>query len=154
MFKRNLLVMGMLAFVAACGGGDNQGGSEPATEGGAAAPAAEAPATTPAAPATSGTVHEVKMVTTQNGASGVFEPASITVKAGDTVRFSTDGLAPHNVSFPPAENAGKTDLPPAGQYLTQAGQTYDVVASMAPGTYTIQCDPHAAMGMKATLTVQ
>lgn len=153
MFKRNLLVMGMMAFVAACGGGDNQGGSEPASDAGAAAPAAEAPATTPA-PAASGTVHEVKMVTTQNGASGVFEPANITVKAGDTVRFTTDGMAPHNVSFPPAENAGKTDLPPAGQYLTQAGQTYDVVASMAPGTYTIQCDPHAAMGMKATLTVQ
>ncbi|HEX2203832.1 MAG TPA: plastocyanin/azurin family copper-binding protein [Longimicrobium sp.] len=152
MFKRNLLMVGMLAFAAACGGGDNQGGSEPATDGGAAAPAAEAPATTPA-PA-SGTVHEVKMLTTQNGASGVFEPANITVKAGDTVRFTTDGLAPHNVSFPPAENVGKTGLPPAGQYLTQASQTYDLQVSMAPGTYTIQCDPHAAMGMKATLTVQ
>ena len=161
-FKRNLFVklpvLGMLALAAACGGGgdDTQGGdaSGAATE----TPAAEAPATTPAAapaaPAATGQVHEVRMVTTEAGASGVFEPATITVKKGDTVRFINDGGAAHNASFPAAENAGASNLPPAGPYLTAAGQTYDLVVNMDAGTYNFQCDPHAAMGMKGTLTVQ
>jgi plastocyanin len=145
----------MLAFAAACGGGD-----EPAETGGdAVATEAAAPATTPAAgaeaaPAGQGTVHEVKMVTTQNGASGVFEPANLTVKKGDVIRFTTDGMAPHNANFTPAENAGAATLPPATQYLTAAGQTADMTIDMDPGTYTYQCDPHAATGMKGTVTVQ
>ncbi|HEU4456952.1 MAG TPA: plastocyanin/azurin family copper-binding protein [Longimicrobium sp.] len=156
-FKRNFLalpVLGMLAFAAACGGGDEgaQSGGEAAGGTETAAPAPAAGAET--APAAQGTVHEVKMVTTQNGASGVFEPANLTVKKGDTIRWTTDGLAPHNVSFPPAENAGAANLPPAGTYLTTAGQTYEITVGMDAGTYTYQCDPHAPMGMKATLTVQ
>ena len=156
-FKRNFLalpVLGMLAFAAACGGGDEgaQAGGEAATGTETAAPAPAAGAET--APAAQGTVHEVKMVTTQNGASGVFEPANLTVKKGDTIRFTTDGGAPHNVSFPPAENAGAANLPPAGTYLTTAGQTYELVVGMDAGTYAYQCDPHAMLGMKGTLTVQ
>jgi plastocyanin len=77
------------------------------------------------------------------------------VKKGDTVRFITDGKTVHNASFPPAENAGKSNLPPSpGPYLTTPNQNYDVVVNMDPGTYNYQCDPHAAMGMKGTLTVQ
>lgn len=153
-FKRNFLalpVLGMLAFATACGGGDEggQAGGEAAT--GNTETTAPAPAPAPAA---QGTVHEVKMVTTQNGASGVFEPANLTVKKGDTVRWTTDGLAPHNVSFPAADNAGAANLPPMGTYLTTAGQTYEITVGMDAGTYTYQCDPHAPMGMKATLTVQ
>jgi plastocyanin len=159
-FKRNFLalpVLGMLAFASACGGGDEggQAGGEAATGGTEAAAPAPAPASGGGtAPAAQGTVHEVKMVTTQNGASGVFEPANLTVKKGDTVRWTTDGLAPHNVSFPAADNAGAANLPAAGTYLTTAGQTYEVTVGMDAGTYTYQCDPHAPMGMKATLTVQ
>jgi plastocyanin len=152
-----LSLLGVAALLAACGGGDN--GGQTADNSGAAAPAAEAPAaeapaTPPAAPA-SGNVVEVRMVTTQNGASGVFEPANVTVKKGDTVRFiAADNLAAHNVSFPPAENAGKSNLPGPSPYITTTGATYDVPVTMDAGTYNFQCDPHAAMGMKGVLTVQ
>lgn len=151
-----LSLLGVAALLAACGGGDNGGNAGQATDnGGTAAPAAEAPAAAPVAPAaTSGNVVEVHMVTSPDGATGAFEPANITVKKGDTVRFISDGKAAHNVSFPPAENAGKNNLPAPGPYVTTAGATYDVPVTMDAGTYNFQCDPHATMGMKGVLTVQ
>jgi plastocyanin len=156
-FKRDLLVklpvLGMLALAAACGGGGDEKAAD-ATTPDAAAPAP--PPTSPEAPAATGQgqVHEVRMVTTQNGASGVFEPANITVRRGDTIRWINDGGAAHNASFPPAENAGAANLPGPGPYLTTAGQTYEIQVSMDPGTYNYQCDPHALMGRTGTITVQ
>jgi plastocyanin len=44
-------------------------------------------------------VHEVKM--TLNGATARFDPATVTVRAGDRVRFVVVSGAPHNVSFDP-----------------------------------------------------
>lgn len=163
-FMNKLSLLGVAALLAACGGNDSNAGQT--TDNGAAAPAAEAPATAPAtapaatpeaAPAAapaSGNVVEVHMTTTPDGASGRFEPANVTVKKGDTVRFISDGKAAHNVSFPPAENAGKSNLPAPSPYLTSAGQTYDLVVNMDPGTYNFDCQPHATMGMKGVLTVQ
>jgi plastocyanin len=143
-----LPALGLLALTAACGGEQ-----APAPAGDAAAPAAPAAEAPAAAPATAGAVHELKMVTTQGGASGVFEPANLTVKKGDIIRLTSDGVAPHNLSFASPENAGKTGLPGATSYLA-AGQTVDVPVTMDAGSYVFQCDPHAAMGMKGTLTVQ
>jgi plastocyanin len=155
-----LPLLGLVALLAACGGGgDNQtAGTTTTTD---TTPAAAAPAVAPAAtpapaaaPAT-GNVVEVHMVTSANGASGTFEPANVTVKKGDTLRFITDGKTVHNVSFPPADNPGKTNLPPSpGTYLTTPNQSFDVVVNMDPGTYNFVCDPHATMGMRGTLTVQ
>ena len=154
----------MVAFLSACGGGQEAGG---ASEGGAAP--GEAPVenttvettgmTTAESTATvtggaeSGQLHTVRMVTTQNGASGRFEPAELTVKKGNTVRFVTDGAAPHNVNFQMQDNEGKPGLPGPSPYLSAAGQTYDFTVGMDPGTYRYQCDPHAATGMVAQLTV-
>lgn len=158
MLTRDMLiklpVLGMLAFAAACGGGDQAADTAaPATDAAVVAtPAADASA--PAAPAGQGQVHEVKMVTTQGGASGVFEPAEITVKKGDIIRFINDGGAPHNAAFAAADNPSGAALPPATPYLTQAGQTADMQITMDPGSYTYQCDPHAMMGMKGKVTVQ
>jgi plastocyanin len=152
-----LPLLGLAALLAACGGGGDQKAATPDTDTtpAAAAPAA-APAVAPAAtPAAQGNVVEVHMVTSPDGASGHFEPANVTVKKGDTVRFITDGKTVHNVSFPPADNPGKSNLPPSpGTYLTTPNQNYDVVVNMDPGTYNFQCDPHMGMGMKGTLTVQ
>jgi plastocyanin len=152
-----LPLLGMVALLAACGGGDDRAATtntDSDTTTAAAAPvAAPAPAAAPAA--AQGNVVEVHMVTTPDGASGRFEPANVTVKKGDTVRFITDGKTVHNVSFPPAENPGKSNLPPSpGPYLTTPNQNYDVVANMDPGTYNFHCDPHVTMGMKGVLTVQ
>lgn len=153
-----LPLLGMVALLAACGGGDQKAADTTTdTTTAAAAPATEpAPTAAPAvAPAAQGNVIEVHMVTSADGASGKFEPASVTAKKGDTVRFITDGKTVHNVSFPPADNPGKTNLPASpGTYLTTPNQSYDVVVNMDPGTYNFHCDPHAAMGMKGVLTVQ
>ena len=150
-----LPLLGLAALLAACGGGsDRPAATTTDTTTAAAAPAT--PAVAPAAPAAAaGNVVEVHMVTTPDGGSGHFEPANVTVKKGDTVRFITDGKTVHNASFPPAENVGKSNLPPSpGTYLTTPNQTFDLVVNMDPGTYNFQCDPHAAMGMKGVLTVQ
>jgi plastocyanin len=150
-----LPLLGLAALLAACGGGaDRPAATTTDTTTAAAAPAT--PAVAPAAPAAAaGNVVEVHMVTTPDGASGHFEPANVTVKKGDTVRFITDGKTVHNASFPPADNPGKSNLPPSpGTYLTTPNQTFDLVVNLEPGTYNYQCDPHAAMGMKGVLTVQ
>jgi plastocyanin len=151
--KRNAALAALLAFAAACGGGDapQTETTEPATPATEAAAPAENTAAE-AAPAT-GTVHEVRMVTTQNGASGVFEPATLTVAKGDVIRFIGVGPAVHNANFNVPENSGKANLPPASEYKSD-GQSVDVQINMDPGTYTYVCDPHVMMGMKGTVTVQ
>jgi plastocyanin len=152
--KRNAALAGLLLVAAACGGSDNDAQTPPADTTTAAAPAPVATDTTmAAAPAATGTTHEVRANTTQNGASGVFEPATITVKKGDVIHFVSSGAAMHNVAFPAADNAGKTGLPADGPYLND-GQTYDLTVTMDPGTYTYVCVPHAALGMKGTIVVE
>ncbi len=168
-FKRDLLVklpvLGMLALAAACGGdkggngdtgaatGDQSAAGTSAAPAAPAAPAADAG--TAATPAPAGNVVEVKAVTTQNGASGEFQPKEITVKKGDTVRWTADGAVAHDVSFSNApENAGKPNLPQDSPYLTTAGQTWELnTANLEPGTYHYVCIPHQAMGMVGTLVV-
>lgn len=161
---RKLPVLGMVVFAAACGGGDAAETETSATPTHEAVstdvPEAAAPPVTTNAPNTTattapatGTVHEVKMTTTQGGASGEFVPANITVKKGDMIRFTSEGNAVHNVSFPATENAGKGNLPAPGPFKNNA-ETYELQVNMDAGTYNFQCDPHAAMGMKGVLTVQ
>jgi plastocyanin len=129
------------AALAACGAEGN------------AAPAARQAAVEVAAPAAqpAGNVIEVRMVTDDKG--NYFDPAQITVKQGDVVRFTlVSGV--HNLSFPSDKNAGASGLPGPSEYLQMAGQTIDVPVSMTAGEYSFQCDPHAALGMVGTLTVQ
>jgi plastocyanin len=50
--------------------------------------------------AITGTTHEVKMIGDAQGYR--FDPANITVKAGDGIKFTTVNGGPHNVAFDPA----------------------------------------------------
>ncbi|HEU4452380.1 MAG TPA: plastocyanin/azurin family copper-binding protein [Longimicrobium sp.] len=138
-----------LSLLAACGGGGDapKSADEP--------PAAPAPAPAPpaAAAAATGDTITIRMVTTQAGAAGQFEPTEVSAKPGDVLHFVADGGAAHNVSFPPAENAGMAGLPGPSTYLVTADQAVDVPVTFAPGTYTFVCDPHTATGMKGKLTV-
>lgn len=151
-----LPVLGMIVLAAACGGGDKPAettNDTPQGSGETPAVTTDAPNTTATTAPAQGTVHTVRMTTTQGGASGAFEPANITVKKGDVIRFVSEGNAAHNVSFPADQNPGKSNLPAPSQYLTN-GQSYDLQVTMDAGSYKIQCDPHAAMGMVGAITVQ
>ena len=127
-----------------------------------APPAAPAPA---AAPAATGPVFEVKM--TGNGSTrAAFEPSSITVPVGATVRFTNVSGGPHNITFwsdsVPAGGAAalqggmkNTVDNLSGPFLTQPNETYEVSFANAPkGTYKGFCTPHLTLGMKIAIKVQ
>ena len=162
-FKSVALVASAIMF-AACGGGSE---TTPATETPAATPAAEAtPATgvvTPA-PAT-GTVHEIKMVGDDKGYR--FEPANLTIKSGDAVKFVAVSGFPHNVAFigtslAPAVksqldvNFGTARLAElSSQMYLAANEGFTLsFANIPAGAYEFNCTPHLAMNMKGVITVQ
>jgi plastocyanin len=135
-----------------------------------AAPAA-APAGAPAAgavapaPATGKTV-EVKMLGDEKGYR--FDPANITIKSGDAIKFINVSGGPHSVGFDPAK------VPPAvqpqlaanmpgdhsmgpleGPLLLQPNESYVVSFAKIPaGSYDFHCTPHLALGMKGVITIQ
>lgn len=146
--------LGMLVFAAACGGADAN--PAPADVAVTDAPATQVP--TPAEahneaiePAPTGEVIEVRMVM-PGGQNPLYEPANITARPGDVIRFvNVENV--HNVSFPPAGNPSGVDLPAPSPYLTQPGQTWELQVDLPAGTYKFICVPHLAMGMTGTLTV-
>jgi plastocyanin len=161
--------------LGACAGGDKGNPADTvgvATDTSAAAlPAAPpaAPTTTPAtggamAPVT-GATHEVKMVGDAKGYR--FEPANITVKAGDGIKFTVVTGGPHNVAFDPAtvpaDSKAQLDAnmgPDKMAELSSAmkmnpGESVTIsFANIKPGKYPFHCTPHLALGMKGEITVQ
>lgn len=145
--------------LAACGkkGDQNQ---TPAANPPAAPVAGAAGGAAPAGP-----VVEVKM--TGNGSTKAsFEPNSVTVPAGGTVRFINVVGGPHNITFwsdslpsggAAALNANMKNTVDnlSGPFLTQPNETYDVSFANAPkGTYKGYCTPHLTLGMKITIKVE
>jgi len=137
----------------ACGGGKQADQTQTA--------AAQSSAT----PAPAGPVVEVKM--TGNGSTvAAFDPKTLTIAPGTTVRFINVSGGPHNIAFwgdsipagaAAALNAGMPNAIDnlSGAFLTNPNATYDVSFASAPkGTYKGYCVPHAALGMKLTITVQ
>ncbi len=168
-FAASALVLG------ACGGGEsNEAGAGDSAA--AAAPATgmdSAGATTGAAPAgggaataaaVTGTTHEVRMIGDEKGYR--FEPANLTVKQGDGVKFIMVSGGPHNVAFDEASlPAGAKDqlnanipnpaAPLSSQmYMNPNEEVTISFANVAAGTYNYVCTPHQAMGMKGAITVQ
>ena len=141
--------------VLACG----KKGDQPQTQ-------ESAPPAAPAAgDAASGPVVEVKM--TGNGSTiAAYDPSSLTIAPGTTVRFINVSGGPHNVAFwqdsipsggAAALNANMKNTIDnlSGPFLTNPNETYDVSFANAPkGTYKGYCTPHLAMGMKIAITVQ
>jgi len=95
-----------------------------------------------------------------------FEPATLTIKVGDAVKFTNVSGPPHDVAFwadsipqGAAAALGKdmpnTASPLAGPLLNTIGQAYTITFAGVPkGTYHYYCTVHLAMGMKAALTIQ
>lgn len=164
-YKALAVIAGAFAF-AACGGekkAEAPAGDSAATAT-ATAPAPEAAAAPAAAAAAiTGTTHTVNMVGDEKGYR--FEPAEITVKAGDGIAFVNMKGGPHNVAFDvaavgEAKAALAANMPEqsgelSGKMLVTDGEKYTMsFGGVKPGTYEVICTPHAAMNMKMKVTVQ
>ena len=103
-------------------------------------------------PDAGGKIIMVTMLTDDQG-NNKFEPAEIEAHPGDVVRFTLK-TGVHNMHFLRDSNSVKDGLPPASQLLQLPGQTVDLKVTMPAGKYYLQCDPHAALGMKAKLEVE
>lgn len=162
---KNFALLGAAIILGACGGGEQAATDTAATAAPAAeaTPAAAAPAAGSAAAAPiTGTTHEVKMIGDAQGYR--FEPANLTIKAGDGVKWTMVSGGPHNVHFDQPNSAGTAQL--TANMPNQAGamispmfmnpnESYTVsFANVAPGDYGYVCDPHAALGMRGKITVQ
>ncbi|MDH5235335.1 MAG: plastocyanin/azurin family copper-binding protein [Gemmatimonadota bacterium] len=113
-----------------------------------------------------GKTWEVKMVGDAKGYR--FEPANLTIKAGDGIKFVMVGSqGPHNVAFDGAKlaapvkaqltaNLGTQKLADLMSAMTlKEGDAITISFAKIPaGTYTYNCTPHLAMGMKGVITVQ
>ncbi|HYW30452.1 MAG TPA: plastocyanin/azurin family copper-binding protein [Gemmatimonas sp.] len=152
--------------LGACGGDKAAEGTTPDTGAAVMPPAGE---TTPAAGAgammpITGTTHEVKMYGDATGYR--FDPADITIKAGDGIKFTFVNGGPHNVAFDPTvvPAAAKTQLIAnmpeqagelSGKMLLAENENYTIsFAGVPAGTYDYFCTPHLAMNMKGKITVQ
>lgn len=169
----NGIALAVSALVLAACGGEKKAETTPAAEP-AAAPAA-APATTPAASAPAGgamamapitgKTHEVKMVGDDKGYR--FEPANVTIKVGDGIKFIVVSGGPHNVAFDPtkvqADSKAQLDANMGADKMAELSSAMKMNANDAvtisfggikPGKYEFNCTPHLAMGMKGVITVQ
>ena len=95
-----------------------------------------------------------------------FEPKTVEIAAGTTVRFVNVSGGPHNIAFYAdsiptgaatvwnAAMANRMDNL-SSPFLTNANDHYDVSFANAPkGVYKGFCLPHSALGMKVTVTVK
>jgi len=95
-----------------------------------------------------------------------FQPATVTVAAGDTVVFSNDTSQVHSVT------AYQGDIPEGAEYfgsggsasekearedvtdtLLEEGETFEVTLE-TPGTYKYFCVPHEQQGMTGAIVVE
>jgi plastocyanin len=101
-----------------------------------------------------GTTHTIEMTE-----DVVFEPAELTVSAGDTVTWVTVGSFPHSSTCDPAKAADPANavLPegadPWDSGLLQDGQEFSLTFNV-PGEYTYFCIPHESMGMVGKVIVE
>lgn len=173
-FIGTALVASAMALVA-CGGGEKQAASGGGETTQAAPTPAAAPAAAPAgssstagaagaaAPIT-GKTWEVKMVGDDKGYR--YDPATLTIKQGDGVKFIMISGGPHNVTFdttaiPAGAEAQLTANMPnqmaklESNFMMNPNETLTVsFANVPKGEYHIFCTPHLALGMKGVITVQ
>lgn len=77
-----------------------------------------------------------------------FEPSTVTIKAGDTVKWVNNKLPPHNIVFE-GDAANKSH----DQLMFSPGESYEVTFD-TPGTYSYYCAPHRGAGMAGKVVVQ
>lgn len=157
-----LALFASAATIVACGGGDNKGADT--TKAPATPPPAAAPTSTKAPIAATGDTVTIKMIGDDKGYR--FEPAAVTIKTGQAVKFLNVIGGPHNVAFDPttvpADSKDQLNANMVGQIsemsspnLMNPNESYTIsFGGIAPGVYPFHCTPHLAMNMKGTITVQ
>jgi plastocyanin len=140
------------ALLAACGSSDKKATN---TASSAGAPTATTSAGGAAgSPAAGGAA---KMVDMKDDFK--FDPASLTVKVGDTVTWMNAGAMPHTSTCDPSKAANKSDIkqPDGGDTwdsgMLNGGQSYSHTFKVA-GDYQYVCTPHESLGMIGTITVE
>jgi plastocyanin len=88
----------------------------------------------------------------------VFEPSSINVKPGDTVKWVVNKVPPHNVQFDAKQVPGQDRALAKAlshQALEMGGSSFSVtIPKDAPaGEYTYFCAPHRSAGMVGKVVV-
>jgi plastocyanin len=153
------MLAGLAIVLAACGG--EKKAEDQSTTATPEQPAA-APAAAPAAGG--GATHDVNMVL--EGSTYKYDPAELTIKAGDVINFHNKSGGPHNVSFwADSIPGGAADVlkgsmpdqmaPLEGPLLTEQDAVYKVSFAGAPkGDYKFYCLPHLALGMHGKVSVQ
>ena len=120
----------LVLVLSACGNGPPAGAASSSSGGGSGGGPGLAAVTSGTAASTVKETDDLK-----------FDPASVSVKAGDVVAFTNSGTTPHNVTF---------DAGVASQ--TMNGGDSFLVKFTTPGTYKYVCTFHAP-GMAGTITV-
>jgi plastocyanin len=87
-----------------------------------------------------------------------YSPATVTIRAGDTVEWQNTSLITHTVTDDPklADISGDAELPPGASPFNSgdvpAGQVYFHTFTV-PGTYHYFCTRHEESGMLGTIVV-
>jgi plastocyanin len=167
-----LALLASAIVLGACGGGEKRttdttatttstttAGTTTGTTAGTPAGTAGTPG---AAAAITGKTVEVKMLGDEKGYR--FDPANVTIKQGDGVKWVMISGGPHNVAFDNVPANAKAQLSAnmpnqmgelSSPMFMNQNEAYTIsFANVPPGTYNYHCTPHLAMGMKGTITVQ
>lgn len=169
-FERFAIVAAVIT-LGACAGGDKKPADTTAVGVDTSAATGTATSGTPATSGTAamapitGTTHEVKMIGDAKGYR--FDPANVTVKQGDGIKFINIVGGPHNVAFDPATipadvrpqldaNMGTDKMGELSSNMKMnPNETITIsFGNIKPGQYPYHCVPHLAMGMKGVITVQ
>jgi plastocyanin len=102
----------------------------------------------------SGRLIIVKMVD-KSTAQWRFEPETVTVTPGDTVRWVQEDDVPHNVEFREVPDDSELGDATMGPFLLNKGDTYDLVIDrrFTLGMYDYVCTAHWALGQTGVLVV-
>jgi plastocyanin len=88
---------------------------------------------------------EVKMGS--DGGMLQFVPNTVTVKAGDTVKWVNNKMSPHNVVF------NVDSVKSHKQLVFSPGESYETTFK-DPGEYAYYCEPHRGAGMVGKVVVE
>ncbi|MBD2016985.1 plastocyanin [Microcoleus sp. FACHB-53] len=87
-----------------------------------------------------------------------FYPPTVTIKAGDTVKWVMNKVPPHNAVFDDAKLGDKALAKKLShdKLLFTPGESFETTfpADTAAGTYPFYCQPHRGAGMAGKIIVQ